>query len=139
MNKKLVDFLKNMGVNIDSDPILKILLRESSLTETQVETLLLEVASKFNSKNNGGEKFDMEFKASLRGVSKGAYARTKTQALNNIKKSVCTLLLLRYIGIIGDDLASLIFELADRLREKDLERSIDLIKHVIECDITNTG
>ncbi|MCF8885219.1 MAG: hypothetical protein QXK95_02390 [Nitrososphaerota archaeon] len=138
MNKKVLDFLKNLGINIDSDPILKILLKESSLTETQLETLLLEIASKFNG-NNGRERIDMGFRASLRGVSKGAYARTKTQALNNIRKSICTLLLLRYIGVINDDLASLIFELADRLRERDIERSINMIRYVIECDITRTG
>ncbi|RLG09529.1 MAG: hypothetical protein DRN68_01380, partial [Thaumarchaeota archaeon] len=71
MKKSLVDFLKRSGLRIPDPKLLDELLKESHLTRPQIETLLIELGAA-----NLGLKLSVEEKARLRGVSKGAYART---------------------------------------------------------------
>jgi hypothetical protein len=69
------------------------LVRRSGLTKKQVETLLLDVMSQ-----RDGINMTSQQKAALRGVTKGAYTRTKQQALRNVQKALYTLLLLTFGG-----------------------------------------
>jgi hypothetical protein len=71
------------------------LVRRSGLTKKQVETLLLDVMSQ-----RDGITMTSQQKAALRGVTKGAYTRTKQQALRNVQKALYTLLLLTYLGLL---------------------------------------
>ncbi|MEN2975241.1 MAG: hypothetical protein ABDH32_06675 [Candidatus Caldarchaeales archaeon] len=131
MKKKVLDFLKENGLNIEGDGILEVLMKGSSLTETQIETLLIEYASQ----SNGG-RIDTEFKASIRGVSKGAYATTKAQAIKNIRKSIYTILFLRYLGILSDSGLSRLLEVAERLGRGEVDEGLDLLKSIRFRDVT---
>ncbi len=132
MRKSVLNFLRKMGLEIpNNEEDLKALLKGSSLTEPQLEVLLIELASA-----TSGRKLSFEEKAKVRKVSKGAYARTLRQAVENIKKSVYTIFLLRYLGILGDGAVSSLLEAAELLSRGNVEESVKLISDVMLRDIT---
>lgn len=80
--------------DVRKDQIASFLLRKSTLTEAQLDTILAE-------KTDG----NLDFKRTLRDkgeVSKGSFARTLGQGRKNIESSLYTMFLLAYL-----DLASL--------------------------------
>lgn len=131
MKKILIDFLKRSGLRIPDSKLLDELLKESHLTRPQVETLLIEVGAA-----SLGLKLSVEEKAQLRGVSKGAYARTKRQAMDNIKKSIYTLMLLRFLGIFGDENLASILEASELLVAGRIDDAVTILKSVTICDVT---
>jgi len=131
MRKSVMDFLRRSGLKIPDEAELTALLELSALTEPQLEVLLIELASA-----NLGGRMTFEEKARIRGVSKGAYARTLRQAMENIKRSIYTILLLQYLGILGDAATSSILEAADLLNQGRVEESIKLIRDVMPREIT---
>ncbi len=98
MSKLVSDAKKVM-----KEPILQILLGRSTITETQIETLLIDLVLEDGISKHIG----YETKASLRsqkvikkrGVSRGSFNRTLKQARTNVTKSIYTLLLLAYLGL----------------------------------------
>lgn len=81
------------------DPIVKVLSRNSHLTRTQLETLLIDVLAE----NTARKSLKYEEKAKLRllktGISRGAFNRTLRQARRNVIHSIYTVLLLGYLGV----------------------------------------
>ncbi len=132
MRRSVLSFLEKSGVQLPEKEVLKSLLSLSFLTETQLEVLLIELSSA-----NLGRRLTFEEKAGIRGVSKGAYARTLRQAIENIKRSVYTIFLLRYLGVLGEESVSVILEAADLLKKGMVEESMRLISDVMPRDITD--
>ena len=131
MRKALADFLKRSGLKIPDSKLLDELLKESHLTRAQIETLLIELGAM-----NLGLKLSVEEKARLRGVSKGAYARTKRQAIDNIRKSIYTIMLLRLLGIFGDEAMASILEASNLLVMGRLDEALTVLRSVTSCDVT---
>ncbi|MEM0329183.1 MAG: hypothetical protein QXI18_00180 [Nitrososphaerota archaeon] len=131
MRSSVMSFLEKNGVQLPEKQVLKSLLKLSYLTEPQLEVLLIELGSA-----NLGRRLTLREKAKIRGVSKGAYARTMRQAIDNIKRSIYTLFLLRYLGVLGDEAVSAILEAADLLRSGMAEEATRLISSVTPRDIT---
>lgn len=131
MRSSVISFLEKNGVQLPEKQVLKSLLKLSYLTEPQLEVLLIELGSA-----NLGRRLTLREKAKIRGVSKGAYARTMRQAIDNIKRSIYTLFLLRYLGVLGDEAVSAILEAADLLRSGMAEEATRLISSVTPRDIT---
>jgi len=131
MRKALADFLKRSGLKIPDPRLLDELLKESHLTRPQIETLLIELGAM-----NLGLKLSVEEKARLRGVSKGAYARTKRQAMDNIRKSIYTIMLLRLLGIFGDEAMASILEASDLLVMGRFDEVVTILRSVTSCDVT---
>jgi len=98
------------------DPITKILIKNSHLTRAQIETLLIDILSE----NIAERKLVYEEKAKLRllkeGVSRGAFNRTLKQARENVIKSIYTLILLGYLGILETSNLEPYMEIANKLR-----------------------
>jgi len=99
------------------DPIVEILLKNSQLTKTQLETLLIDLLAEKIS----GKRIVYEDKAKMRliksGVSRGSFNRTLAQARNNTIKSIYTLILLGYLGILDTPNLDPYIEIANRIRE----------------------
>jgi hypothetical protein len=131
MKSSVLAFLEKSGVQTPEKNVLKSLLKLSYLTEPQLEVLLIELGSA-----NLGRRMTIREKARIRGVSKGAYARTMRQAIDNIKRSIYTLFLLRYLGVLGDEAVSAIIEAADLLKKGMVEEAANLINSVTPRDIT---
>lgn len=132
MKSSVLAFIEKSGVQIPGKRVLKSLLKLSYLTEPQLEVLLIELGSA-----NLGRKMTVREKAMIRGVSKGAYARTMRQAIDNIKRSIYTLFLLRYLGVLGDEAVSAVIEAADLLKKGMVEEAANLISSVTPRDITH--
>ena len=98
------------------DPIAKIISRNSSLTKTQLETLIIDVLAD----NIASKHLKYEEKAKMRqikaGISRGSFNRTLKQAKTNIIKSIYTILLLGYFGILEDPSITPYIEAANKLK-----------------------
>lgn len=117
------------------DPITKIMLKNTHLTEIQLNTLLLD----FISEGLTQEKLSFEEKARLRrlksrlvqhgthkkrevtsskkGVSRGAFNRVLKQARKNVIKSLFTVILLGYLGFFEDPRLQQYITIAEEIRD----------------------
>src|SRR3990170_2535235 len=100
-----------------SDPIVKILAKNSQLTKTQLETLLIDVLSE----NISGKQLKYDDKAALRltkaKISRGSFNRTLKQSRENVIKSIYTVLLLGYLGVFESTTLDPYLEIANKLHE----------------------
>lgn len=117
MNKsRQTENLGEISRSFAEDQVFKYLLRNSNLTRKQAETLIYDLVT------SQGVKLSAREKASLRGVSKGAFMRTRQQANRNIRKALHTLLLLSYLGIMRLPSYDWFFQLGEAAEEKDAEK-----------------
>jgi hypothetical protein len=100
-----------------NDPIVKILSKNSQLTKTQLETLLIDVLAE----NLSGKQLKYDEKARLRltkaKISRGSFNRTLKQSKENVIKSIYTVLLLGYLGIFESTTLDPYLEIANKLKE----------------------
>ena len=100
-----------------SDPIVQILAKNSQLTKTQLETLLIDVLAE----NMVGKQLKYDEKARLRltkaKISRGSFNRTLKQSKENVIKSIYTVLLLGYLGIFESTTLDPYLEIANKLHE----------------------
>ncbi|NIR87596.1 hypothetical protein GWO13_08595 [Candidatus Bathyarchaeota archaeon] len=99
-----------------NDSIVKILAKNSHLTKTQLETLLIDVLAE----NMAGKSLKYEEKAKLRllrtEISRGAFNRTLKQARRNAIQSMYTILLLGYLGVFENTRLDPYLEVANKLQ-----------------------
>lgn len=100
-----------------NDPLIKILSKNSILTRTQLETLLID----FLASNITGKTLTNEEKALMRlskaGVTRGAFNHTLRQARLNVIRSIYTVLLLGYLGLFDDTRLDPYLEVANKLKD----------------------
>jgi hypothetical protein len=100
-----------------NDPITKILAKNSQLTKTQLETLLIDILAE----NITGKQLKYDEKAKLRltkaKISRGAFNRTLSQSKENVIKSIYTILLLGYLGVFESSTLDPYLEIANKLRK----------------------
>ena len=100
-----------------NDPIAKILAKNSQLTKTQLETLLIDVLAE----NISGKYLKYDEKAKLRltkaKISRGSFNRTLKQSKENVVKSIYTVLLLGYLGVFESTTLDPYLEIANKLNE----------------------
>lgn len=96
------------------DPFARILAKNSNLTKTQLETLLIDILAE----NVAEKPFKYQEKARLRlsAVTRGAFNRTLRQARKNIIQSIYTILLLGYLGVFEDTSLNSYLEIANKLQ-----------------------
>ena len=100
-----------------NDPIVKILSKNSQLTKTQLETLLIDILAE----NISGKQLKYDEKARLRltkaKISRGSFNRTLKQSKENVVKSIYTILLLGYLGVFESTTLDPYLEIANKLKE----------------------
>jgi len=113
---KVEENVRKWIIQTMNDPIVKILLKNSNLTKTQLETLLIDVLAE----NFSGKPLSFDDKARLRllrgGVSRGAFNRTLRQAKRNIIRALYTIFLLGYLGIFEEIQLDPYIEVSNRIR-----------------------
>ncbi len=133
-----------------NDPIVKILSKNSQLTKTQLETLLIDVLAE----NIAGKQLKYDEKARLRltkaKISRGAFNRTLKQSKENVIKSVYTVLLLGYLGVFETTTLDPYLEIANKLHDyveahneipdkeeelKDRLKVIEIIREELETSL----
>ncbi len=109
--------VQNWLKNSTDDPIAKMLTKNSNLTRTQLETLLIDVLAE----NLASKELKYEEKAKLRqtkaAISRGSFNRTLKQAKKNVIQSIYTIFLLGYLGILEDTSLTPYAEVANKLKE----------------------
>jgi len=97
------------------DPIAKILAKNSNLTKTQLEILLID----FLATSIAGKSLRNEDKARLRltkaEISRGAFNRSLRQARENVIQSMYTIILLGYLGVFSSTRLDPYLEVASKL------------------------
>lgn len=117
------------------DPIAGILLKNSNITVTQYETLVIDYLT------NVASDTDITFKNKTlyrtKKVSRGSFSRTLSQARGNIISSIYTILLLAYIGLFDtvpfDDYKNLAEKLSEYNELIDLSedpKSLQLLRRI---------
>jgi hypothetical protein len=100
-----------------NDPVTQILTRNSHLSPTQLETLIIDVLAP----NLANKQLTYDEKARLRlmkaQLTRGAFNRTLRQAKENVIKSIYTVLLLGYLGIFETTTLDPYTEIANKLHE----------------------
>jgi len=109
--------VQNWLIRSTNDSIVKILSKNSNLTKTQLESLLID----FLATNIAGKTLSNEEKAKLRlskaEISRGAFNRTLKQARKNVIQSMYTILLLGYLGIFNNIRLDSYLEAASKLQD----------------------
>ena len=100
-----------------NDPVVKILVKYSHLTKTQLETLLIDILSE----NVARKPLKYDEKARLRltkaKISRGAFNRTLKQAKENVAKAIYTVILLGYLGIFDSTTLDPYLEISNKLQK----------------------
>lgn len=113
-----------------NDPLIKALLENSHLTEAQFETFLIDVLSEryHHSLANSGAKVKLRSRGE---VSRGAFNRTRDQALRNIIRSIYTILLLGCVGVFDTPRLDPFVELGQKLDSyvKSVKARKEAVKH----------
>ena len=114
---KLKDGVQAWLTGALNDPIVKILAKNSQLTKTQLETLLIDILAE----NIAGKQLKYDEKANLRltkaKISRGSFNRTLKQSKENVIKSIYTVLLLGYLGVFDSTTLDPYLEIANKLHE----------------------
>ena len=112
---------------LEDDNLLQSIFEESSLTKTQLDSLLLAFQYKIE-----GYSLDEIVKMRDSGpVSKGSYLRTLGQAQSNFRSSLYTLLLVVYLGILDTSTIADFMALSDRLSSlKDVDIPEDTVNEI---------
>ncbi len=150
MSLKLKESVQSWLTGALNDPVAKILTKNSQLTKTQLETLLIDILAE----NIAGKQLKYDEKARLRltkaKISRGAFNRTLKQSKENVIKSIYTVLLLGYLGIFESTTLDPYLEIANKLREyvdahKDIPNNkkelnehlkiIDIIREELETSL----
>jgi hypothetical protein len=97
-----------------NDPLVKILSKNSNLTKTQLETLLIDVLAE--NITDKSLKYDEKAKLRILAVSRGAFNRSLRQARQNVTQSIYTILLLGYLGILEEISLEPYLEAANKLK-----------------------
>ena len=97
-----------------NEPLVKTLAKNSNLTKTQLETLLIDVLAENISEKS--LKYDEKAKLRILAVSRGAFNRSLRQARQNVAQAIYTILLLGYLGILEEISLEPYLEAANKLK-----------------------
>jgi len=97
------------------DPLTDLLLKNSHLTRTQFETLIIDLLTDIMS----DEKISFYQKTLFRHkkVSRGSFSRSLAQARRNVISSIFTVVLLSYMGVFDESPFEEYYVLAEKLKE----------------------
>jgi uncharacterized membrane protein len=124
------------------DEILKILLSNSNITHKQFESLIINSFSEdiFEKGNISTER--PKLRTDRNALSRGSFDRTLSQARKNVRRSISTVLLLGYIGILESPELEPFLEVGNRIKtytELKRESGNDDVKlrHNLSMELSN--
>jgi hypothetical protein len=131
------------------DPLVNTLIKESHFTKIQAETLLIDILAE----NISNKQLSFDEKSSYRliksGVSRGSFNRSLAQARKNIIKSIYTIILLGYLGILETPCLEPYIKISNKIRNyaeayrklaKEKSKNIEQIKlmKMLQIEIENS-
>jgi len=135
--KDVEDFKKWLN-QVKKDKITDILIENSNLTKIQFETFLIDLFFRQNIIYTI-EKYNM--RSDKDKISRGSFNHTRKQAINNIIRSIYTVLLLGYYGILETPHLEPFIEGADKLnsyinlikerKSEELDKDLNVLKELL--------
>jgi len=110
-----VERYQNIIEKTFQDPLTDLLLKNSHLTSTQFETLIIDLLTDIMSE----ERVSFAQKSLFREkqVSRGSFSRSLAQARKNVVSSIFTIVLLSYMGVFSERPFEEYQVLAEKLKE----------------------
>lgn len=96
-----------------NDKLLLVLLQNSSLTNTQLDTIL----SYITVRHSDGKLEEMLVVRDGPKITKGSFLRTLKQARDNVKKSIYSILILSYLGVLDTNFVMGFGKVVDTFQE----------------------
>jgi len=103
--------------DLSKDPILRLLLDRSQLTRIQAETLFIDSITNDLAERTLNSDAKAKIRSKNRILTRGAYNRSLNQAKSNIRRSIFTILLLNYVGILPNLGGTYFEEATEKLKE----------------------
>ena len=146
LNFNSVQEVKKWSKEVENDRIINILLEKSNLTKIQFETFILDLIFRLNRTNGLDNKLKNLSRSDKDQISRGSFNRTRKQALENIVKSIYTVLLLGYIGLFDTPQLEPFIEGANRLKsymesisedakKSDVGKSLEILTEMVEGEL----
>ena len=110
-----VELYQNIIEKTFQDPLTDLLLKNSQLTRTQFETLIIDLLTDIMSENK--VSFDQKTLFRQKRVSRGSFSRSLAQARKNVVSSIFTVVLLSYMGVFSERPFEEYQVLAEKLKE----------------------
>lgn len=113
------------------DEILKILLNNSNITSKQFESLIINSFSEDMFDKGNLSRGRPKLRTDREILSRGSFDRTLSQARRNVRRSISTVLLLGYVGILESPELEPFLEVGNRIKtytELNRESGNDAIK-----------
>jgi hypothetical protein len=140
-SRDLTEF-RNWLEKVKKDKITEILIENSNLTKIQFETFLIDL---FFRQNNFFSLEKYKLRLNKDKISRGAFNHTRQQAINNVIRSIYTVLLLGYYGVLETPQLEPFIEGANRLHSyvdsvkegdiEDLERNLTLLGDILKNEL----
>ncbi len=112
-----IETVKRRILDLFEDPICKILLKKSFFTEIQLETLLLDYLTHEIAEVNVTQLSKALARQRSKGKSRGSYNRVLHQSRSKLEETIYSILLLGYLGILGDIRISSFIETSEKMQE----------------------
>ncbi|MGQ9718541.1 MAG: hypothetical protein ACUVWK_01625 [Nitrososphaerales archaeon] len=112
-----------------TDPMVEYMLKRASLTRAQLDTYLIDHTI-FD------ENVGLKVKILMRDggpVSKGAFLHTLKQAHENLRRSIYTLILLEYLGLLEEETAVKLLQIGSLLKNIKKDPIKERIQEVLEA------
>jgi len=112
-----IELVRKKIKSLFQDPLCKILMEKSFFTEIQLETLLIDYLTYQTIEPNITQTSKAQARQRAKGKSRGSYNRVLRQSRTKLEKTLYSMLLLGYLGIIGDPRCSTFIEISQRMNE----------------------
>lgn len=99
------------------DPLCKILMEKSFFTEIQLETLLIDYLTYGTMEPRIPQSSKTLARQKAKGRSRGSYNRVLRQARTKLEKTLYSMLLLGYLGILGHSRWTSFIETSDKMQQ----------------------
>ena len=143
---RTIQDVKKWLKEVENDRIINILVRKSSLTRIQFETLILDLFLRQNKLNGIKRKLRTFSRSDKDRVSRGSFNRTRKQALTNVVKSIYTILLLGYLGVFdtpqlepfvegANRLKSYMKSIPDDVNKRNVEKNLEILTEIVEKEL----
>jgi len=112
-----IELIQKRISSLFQDPLCRILMEKSFFTEIQLETLLIDFLTYQTIEPRITQSSKGRSRQRAKGRSRGSYNRVLKQSRTKLEKALCSMLLLGYLGILGDTRSSTFIETSRKMQE----------------------
>jgi hypothetical protein len=112
-----IEIVRNKISSLFQDPLCKILMEQSFFTQIQLEALLIDYLTYQATEVNITQQLKAQSRQLAKGKSRGSYNRVLRQARKKLDKTLHSMLLLGYLGTLGDTRIQSFVDTSQKMQE----------------------